>query len=243
MQNPGLYYRNNVFATLELLEAMRRHHVNYFIFSSTAAVYGHTSSEPLKENALCNPINVYGKSKWMVEKMMADYERAYDFKFVIFRYFNAAGADPEGKLGEAHEPETHLIPRAIRVALGLESCLKVFGNTYPTFDGTAIRDYIHVTDLAEAHIQALNYLIQGGSSVTLNLGTGRGYSLKQVLDMVEQISSIRLDTELNPPNLEEPPCLIANGDLASSLLRWKPIYSDLETIVSTAFNWHRSFSK
>jgi UDP-arabinose 4-epimerase len=232
MHSPGSYYQNNVVASLSLLQAMQNNQVLRLVFSSSAAVYGLPQEEQLKEMHRCDPINVYGNTKWMVEQMIHDFEKAHGFSSVILRYFNAAGADPDGELGEAHNPETHLIPIALRVALEKQSHLNIFG------DGSAIRDYIHVTDLADAHVKALEWLLERKGSRTFNLGTGQGHSLLEVLKMVEKISLKPVKREMQPKNPGEPQTLVADPSLANDLLQWKPIYSDLETIVSTAYRWH-----
>jgi UDP-arabinose 4-epimerase len=230
--DPGGYYRNNVVGSLNLLQALERHKIRHLVFSSTAAVYGLPETARLKESHPCVPINVYGNTKWMVEKMIHDF--AQSFSTVILRYFNAAGADPDGELGEAHNPETHLIPLAIRVALEKQQHLHVFG------DGLAIRDYIHVTDLADAHVKALEWLLLSSiqSPMTLNLGTGQGYTLLDVLKMVEHVSQKSVKKIMQPKHSGEPPSLVADPTLAHSLLGWKPVLSDLATIVSTAYRWH-----
>lgn len=239
MQNPGSYYQNNVMGSLSLLRAMEKNRVNFLVFSSSAAVYGMPQRQLLSESDLCHPINVYGTTKWMVEKMIHDFERAHGMRSVILRYFNAAGADRDGELGEAHTPETHLIPLAIQVALGKRDRLDVFGSDHATPDGTAVRDYVHVTDLAQAHIQAVEWLLSGNDSMTFNLGTGKGHSLNEVLTLVEKISGGRLSKQILPRNQNEPPILVANPEKAMNFLKWRPIYSDLETIISTAYEWHR----
>lgn len=233
MQNPSLYYQNNVVSSLALLNTLQKHGVRKLVFSSTAAVYGMPQQETLSESHPCNPINVYGNTKWMVEQMIHDFERAHGLEGVILRYFNAAGADPDGELGEAHNPETHLIPIALNVALEKQSLLRVFG------DGSAIRDYIHVSDLASAHVKATEWLLDGKGGRTLNLGTGNGYSLKQVLEMVEKVSQKPVKQERQPAHPNEPTCLVADSSLAQTTLGWKPTHSDLATIVSTAYHWHQ----
>ncbi len=233
MQNPSLYYQNNVAGSLALLNALQRHRVSKLVFSSTAAVYGLPQQETLSEAHPCKPVNVYGNTKWMVEQMIHDFEKAYGLESVILRYFNAAGADPDGELGEAHNPETHLIPLALNVALEKLSHLSVFG------DGSAIRDYIHVSDLADAHVKATEWLLEGKGPMTFNLGTGNGYSLKQVLEMVEKVSQKLVKQEKQPAHPNEPTCLVADSSLAQTTLGWKPVHSDLATIVSTAYHWHQ----
>jgi len=236
VQQPGLYYRNNVSCSLNLLEAMRKHNTRHLVFSSSAAVYG-LPSGPLSEDAPCSPTHPYGKSKWMVEQMIHDYEAAHGLRSVIFRYFNAAGADVGGELGEAHTPETHLIPLAIQAAR-LKETLTIFGDTHATPDGTAIRDYVHVADLAEAHVLAVEHLLAGGNSATLNLATGRGYSVKEVVAMVEKVCKQAVPSTIAPRNSSEPATLIATCHQAKTLLDWSPKYTDLETMVATAHHWY-----
>ncbi len=232
MHYPGSYYQNNVVGSLALLQAMQKNGVRNLVFSSTAAVYGLPETDKLKETHRSAPINVYGNTKWMVEEMIHDFERAHGFSAVILRYFNAAGADLDGELGEAHSPETHLIPIALSVALEIQSHLNIFG------DGNAIRDYIHVTDLANAHVNALEWLAAGKGPMTFNLGTGKGHSLLEVLQMVEKISQKPVKRKIEPKIQGEPPSLVADPTLAHELLGWKSVFSDLETIVSTAYHWH-----
>jgi UDP-arabinose 4-epimerase len=239
MQDPGSYYQNNVVGTLTLLQAMQKHAVSFLIFSSTAAVYGAAQEKTLCETHPCAPANVYGMTKWMAEQIIHDYETAHQLNSVILRYFNAAGADLEGELGEAHQPETHLIPLAIQTALGLQDHLPVFGTDHNTFDGTAIRDYIHVSDLANAHVKALEWLLSGKGSMTFNLGTGYGHSLNQVISMVEKVSQKPVKQELFAKKQGEPSVLVASAEKAQKLLKWTPLYSDLETIVSSAYSWHQ----
>lgn len=238
MQNPSLYYQNNVTTSLNLLQAMQRHQVPSIVFSSSAAVYGIPKETPISEKSTCAPVNVYGKTKWMVEEMIHDFETAHGFRSAILRYFNAAGADPEGKLGEAHQPETHLIPLALRAARHEQFPLQVFGTDHATPDGSAIRDYIHVTDLAEAHVKAVEWLLSGKSSLTLNLGKGHGHSLLEVLTMIEQVSNRPVGRQYLARNPSEPPILVAQVQNAYDLLQWTPSFSDLKTIVQTAHDWH-----
>ncbi|MBP7074474.1 MAG: UDP-glucose 4-epimerase GalE [Rhabdochlamydiaceae bacterium] len=233
MNQPALYYRNNVVGSLNLLDAMQKNGVLKLVFSSTAAVYGFPESEKITESHPCKPVNVYGNTKWMVEQIIHDFEKAYGLAGVILRYFNAAGADRDGELGEAHHPETHFIPLAIQTALEKQTHLNVFG------DGSAIRDYIHVSDLANAHVKALEWLLNGKGPMTLNLGTGKGYSLNEVLEMVEKVAQKPIKRVLQPKNPNEPFKLIADPTEAQKALDWTPALSDLETIVSTAYNWHK----
>ncbi len=233
MTDPSSYYYNNLAGTVSLLQAMQQNGIENLVFSSTAAVYGTPKSGPLNERSKCDPLNVYGKTKWMTEQMIHDFEAAYGMKSVILRYFNAAGADSEGDLGEAHSPETHLIPLAILSALGKEPHLNVFG------DGTAVRDYIHVMDLADAHVKAVQWLLSGKGPMTFNLGSGTGYSLLDVLEMVEKVSQKPVKKVIQPKKMGEPLSLIADATKARALMGWDPLHSNLETIVSSAFSWHQ----
>lgn len=232
MVDPGSYYYNNLAGTVSLLQAMQQNGVESLVFSSTAAVYGTPKSGALNERNKCDPLNVYGKTKWMTEQMIHDFEAAYGMKSVILRYFNAAGADSEGELGEAHSPETHLIPLAILSALGKEPHLNVFG------DGSAVRDYVHVMDLADAHVKAVQWLLSGKGPMTFNLGSGAGYSLLEVLEMVEKVSQKPVKKVMQPKKLGEPLSLIADSTKARALMGWEPVLSNLETIIASAFSWH-----
>ena len=240
MQAPGLYFQNNVGASLSLLEAMRRHGVREIVFSSSCATYGHPHTIPIAEDHPQQPVNPYGESKLMVEKMLSWYARVYDFRYAALRYFNAAGADPDGELGERHEPEPHLIPRVIAAALGELACVDVYGTDYDTEDGTAVRDYIHVTDLAAAHVAALGYLASGGVSTALNLGVGRGHTVREVIAAVERVSGRAVPYADLPRRAGDPPRLVADPRKAAELMAWRPLHSTLENIVATAWNWHVS---
>ena len=240
VQDPGKYYRNNVAGTLTLLEAARDHGIRHFIFSSTCATYGTPACVPIAEDCPQAPINPYGASKLMIERMLEDFERAHGLGYVALRYFNAAGADPEGEIGEDHDPETHLIPLAILAAQRGEPELAIFGTDYPTPDGTAVRDYIHVTDLADAHVRALEYLAGGGASIALNLGTGQGHSVQQVVDAIERSSGQRVPVREAPRRAGDPPVLVAAPDRAMQLLSWQPVHSNLTEIVETAWRWHQA---
>lgn len=236
--HPSRYYRNNVINTLNLLDVMRENGVRHFIFSSTCAVYGIPESIPIREDHAKHPVNPYGKSKLMIEEILEDYDQAYGIKHINLRYFNAAGADPEGEIGEWHEPETHLIPLAIAAAINTSEHVKIFGTDYPTADGTCIRDFIHVMDLADAHIRAMHYVKKQNQSDSFNLGNGRGYSVKEVIDTVRRLSGRDfkvMETERRPG---DPPILISDYQKAADLLGWKPSYPDLRSIVETAFRWH-----
>jgi UDP-glucose 4-epimerase len=240
VSKPLDYYRNNVANTLELLAAMERHRIRHFIFSSTAAVYGEPREmKSLGEDDPCQPTNPYGATKFAVEKMLADYAAASDFKFVSLRYFNAAGADPSGRIGERHHPETHLIPLVLKVATGEREAIQIFGTDYPTPDGTCIRDYVHVCDLAQAHLLALEYLLKGGNSSVHNLGNSRGYSVREVVELARRITKHpipAIETERRPG---DPAFLVADSRKVRRELDWKPRYESLEAIIETAWNWQR----
>ena len=237
--DPAKYYRNNVLGTLSLLEAMLAAKVNKFVFSSTAATYGIPKSNIITEEHSQNPINPYGASKLMVERMLSDFDVAYNFKSVTFRYFNAAGADPSGLLGEDHSPETHLIPLVLQTALGLRDSISIFGNDYPTTDGTCIRDYIHVADLAKAHVLGLEYLLQGGQTEFFNLGNGNGFSVKEVIETARKVTGREIKTKLDSRRPGDPPALVGSSDKVRDILGWSPEYSDLADIISHAWQWHQ----
>jgi UDP-arabinose 4-epimerase len=238
MQNPRKYFRNNVAGTLNLLDAMLDADVKTIVFSSSCTVYGDRHVEgPISEAASTEPVNAYGESKLMVEKVLRWYQTAYGLSWVALRYFNAAGADPEGELGEDHDPETHLIPLTIAAALGRAPALGIFGTDYPTPDGTAIRDYIHVADLADAHLRALGYLGRGGVPVALNLGTGQGSSVKDVIAAVERLSGKKVPARLEPRRAGDPPALVADARRAADVLGWRPTRSNLDNIVRDALAW------
>jgi UDP-arabinose 4-epimerase len=238
--DPGAYYRNNVAGSLTLLEAMRDHRLGALVFSSTAAVYGTPQQDPIPETHPLQPINPYGASKLMIERMIEDFAAAHGLRFARLRYFNAAGADPEGELGEDHEPETHAIPLALLTALGRRPHFDIFGDDYPTPDGSAIRDYIHVADLAAAHVLALRRLLAGGTSVTLNLGTGGGHSVLALIAAIERVTGKTLPVRRTARRAGDPPRLVADARLALEQLGWRPAMPDLEAIVATAWSWHRS---
>ena len=234
--SPAKYYRNNISNTLNLLEAMLEHECKYFIFSSTCATYGMPQYLPLTEEHAQNPINPYGRSKLYVERMLEDFGAAYGIKYMILRYFNAAGADPDGQIGEWHEPETHLIPLILRAAIDSSYTVKIFGNDYPTFDGTCIRDYIHVNDLAAAHILAMERLLENNYSSIYNLGNGRGYSINEIIKSAIHVTGrqIKLGESMRRPG--DPPVLIGDGLKAMRELGWKPEWP-LDDIMHTAWNW------
>jgi UDP-glucose 4-epimerase len=239
VQKPDLYYRNNVLGSFHLLEAMRQTGVRKIVFSSTTATYGTPEKMPIAETTLQQPINPYGFSKLVVERMLDDYAAAYGFGFAALRYFNAAGAAPDGSIGEDHTPESHLIPIVLQVALGQRESISIFGDDYPTADGTCIRDYVHVEDLASAHLAALERLA-AGKAIKVNLGTGRGYSVREVIDACRKITGHAIPAVTAPRRPGDPPELIADARLAQKLLDWTPKYATIESIVETAWRWHNA---
>ena len=238
IREPAQYYRNNVAQTLTLLEAMVAASVNTLIFSSTCATYG-IPKHPISEDSPQQPINPYGASKLMVERIIRDFEQAYGLKSVIFRYFNAAGADPAGRLGEDHSPEPHLIPSVLLTALGQRESISIFGTDYPTPDGTCVRDYIHVADLAQAHVQGLEYLLTQGRSNVFNLGNGNGFSVKQVIETARQVTGKTIEVKQCDRRPGDPPFLVAGSEKAREILGWQPQYPDLRDILSHAWHWHQ----
>lgn len=239
MEKPGKYYRNNVANGLNLLEAMVNNGVKYIVFSSTAAVYGEPEEIPITEEHPTNPENTYGESKLFFEKMLKRYDEIHGLKYVSLRYFNAAGADLSGQIGEAHDPETHLIPIVLQKALGIRDKLYIFGDDYPTKDGTCIRDYIHVEDLADAHILAVEALAEGMESRVYNLGNGEGYSVKEVIEVAEEVVGKEIDAEIAERRPGDPAVLVASSDKIKRELGWKPLYPDLRTIIESAWRWHK----
>ncbi|MFB2878420.1 UDP-glucose 4-epimerase GalE [Floridanema aerugineum] len=237
--DPAKYYRNNVLGTLTLLEAMVAANVKKFVFSSTCATYGVPQTIPIPEAHPQDPINPYGASKLMVERILADFDVAYDFKSVSFRYFNAAGAAPNGLLGEDHNPETHLLPLVLMTALGKRESVSIFGTDYPTPDGTCIRDYIHVCDLADAHILGLEYLLNGGDSNIFNLGNGSGFSVKEAIDAAREITGKEIKAIECDRRPGDPPMLVGSSEKARQILGWKPLYGDIKDIITHAWNWHQ----
>jgi UDP-glucose 4-epimerase len=237
--DPAKYYRNNLVGTLTLLEAMMAASINKFVFSSTCATYGVPKTVPIPEDHPQDPISPYGASKLMIEQVLKDFDSAYQFKSVRFRYFNAAGADPAGQLGEDHLPETHLIPLVLLTALGKRDSISIFGTDYPTPDGTCVRDYIHVTDLAEAHVLGLQYLLKGGDTTVFNLGNGNGFSVKEVIETARQITDREIKAVECPRRPGDPPALVGTSDRARSILGWNPQYADLNQIITHAWNWHQ----
>jgi UDP-arabinose 4-epimerase len=234
---PELYFENNVTGTLRLLEAIRGAGIKRVVFSSTCATYGVPQQLPIREDHPQQPLNPYGLTKLFLEKALQSYGEAHGLEWVSLRYFNAAGADPDGELGEDHEPETHLIPLALQGALGQTSGIEVYGRDYPTPDGTAVRDYVHVTDLADAHVRALAHLLRGGESRAFNLGTGRGHSVLEVLAAVAQVCGRTVPVVDAPRRPGDGPILVADATEAARVLGWQPAHSDLQTILKTALRW------
>ena len=240
MSQPLKYYDNNLYGTMVLLQSMVAHGVDKIVFSSTAATYGEPERVPILESDRTEPTNCYGETKLSMEKMMKWVSHAHGLRFVALRYFNACGAHRSGKIGEAHNPETHLIPIILQVPNGQREKIMVFGNDYATPDGTCIRDYIHVTDLAQAHILALDYLLRGGENNVFNLGNGVGFSVREVVDCARKVTGHPIPEEMAPRRAGDPAQLIASSEKAMKVLGWKPQYNDLETIIATAWEWHRT---
>ena len=240
MIEPYAYYANNVTGTLNLLEAMRRHEVDRLVFSSTAAVFGLPLTDLIDEDHPKTPINPYGASKLMVERILVDAAPAYGLRSVALRYFNAAGASPDGDIGESHQPETHLIPNVLRSALGIGPALKVFGADYPTPDGTCIRDYVHVDDLADAHMLALDYMQHAPGAHAFNLGNERGFSVREVIRVAERVTGRTIPHEIAPRRQGDPPVLVAASERARQVLGWNPRHTGLDPIIQSAWMWHRA---
>ncbi len=240
--DPAKYYRNNLIGTLNLMESLRRHGIGRFVFSSTAATFGIPETSPITEDAPQNPINPYGDTKLAIEKALSAYAVAYDWGYAALRYFNASGAAPDGTLGEDHKPETHLIPLVIQAAMGQRPHIEIFGSDYPTPDGTCIRDYIHVDDLAEAHLLALENL-RPRTELKYNLGIGRGYSVREVIRAVESETGKRVPIKEGPRRAGDPPVLVASSIKIQRELGWRPRFTDLQAIVATAWNWHKDHPK
>ncbi|MDP1512515.1 UDP-glucose 4-epimerase GalE [Paenibacillus sp. CMAA1739] len=240
MQNPGKYYDNNVFGTLSLLEAMKDAGVSKIVFSSTAATYGEPEKVPIEEGDRTEPTNVYGETKLMMERMMSWFDKVLGIKYVSLRYFNAAGAHESGKIGEDHRPESHLIPLVLQTALKQRSHIAVFGEDYATPDGTCVRDYIHVSDLADAHVRAVNYLREGNESNVFNLGNGQGFSVKEVIETARKVTGLDIPVIVEPRRTGDPAILVASSDKARSVLGWSPKRTQLEDIISGAWGWHQS---
>lgn len=241
MEKPREYYHNNVGGTLNLLDIMLAAGVNKMVFSSTAAVYGEPEKTPITEDMPKNPTSVYGRTKVMMEEAMADYARAYGFKCIALRYFNACGADIGGDIGEDHRPETHLVPLVLQACLGKTDGIKIFGDDYPTEDGTCIRDYIHITDLAQAHVLALEALYQGHGSEVYNLGNGSGFSVKEITEAAEAVTGITIPKQVVARRPGDPAVLVASSEKIRRDLGWQPQYSDIKSIIETAWRWHKSY--
>lgn len=235
--NPALYYRNNVVNAISFLDALVANGVRHLVFSSSAAIFGEPTRIPIDESHPCAPLNPYGRSKLMLEQILEDYDRAYGLKSACLRYFNAAGADPDARLGERHDPETHLIPIALEVALGLRPHLSVFGDDYATPDGTCIRDYIHINDLCQAHLLALSALHGGQASMAVNLGNGAGFSVREVIDAVRRVTGHAIPVRICPRRAGDPAQLIADSRQARDRLGWQPAYPELQHIVAHAWAW------
>ncbi|TWU55660.1 UDP-glucose 4-epimerase GalE [Rubripirellula reticaptiva] len=242
VNDPSLYYRNNVIAALELLDAMKEADVKKIVFSSTTATYGEPDVVPIPETTPQNPINPYGFTKLVVEKALADYAAAYGFAYAALRYFNAAGARPDGTIGEDHDPESHLIPIVLQVALGQRESITIFGDDYPTPDGTCIRDYIHIDDLGAAHLAALERL-EAGKGLCVNLGTGRGTSVREIIDACREVTGHPIPEVMGLRRAGDPPELVADARLAKELLGWEASYTDVKSIIETAWKWHQSHPK
>ena len=240
VKDPLKFFKNNVSGTLNLLTNLKKHGVKNFVFSSTAAVYGNPEETPIKEHFELNPINPYGNTKFTVEKVLKDMSDAGDINYVALRYFNASGADESGLIGESHNPETHLIPLVLKTAKGERESIKIFGADYPTKDGTCVRDYIHVNDLAKAHILALDYLLDGGKSDVFNCGYGVGYSVKEIIDTAKKVTGINFNVEEADRREGDPAILVADNEKIKSVLGWKPEYNDIKYIIKTAWNWEKN---
>ncbi len=239
MSDPLKYYDNNLCGTTVLLRSMVEHGVDKIVFSSTAATYGEPEQVPISEGDATVPTNCYGETKLAMERLMHWTSQAHGLRYVALRYFNACGAHPDGHIGEAHDPETHLIPLILQVPNGQREKISIFGDDYPTKDGTCVRDYIHVNDLAQAHILALDYLMQGGENNVFNLGNGVGFTVQEVIDVARKVTGHPIPAQLCPRRAGDPAQLVASSEKARTVLGWTPQYADLETIVSTAWNWHK----
>lgn len=239
MEKPGKYYHNNISNGLNLLEAMVNNGVKYIVFSSTAAVYGEPNKVPISENHPTKPTNIYGETKLFFERMLARYSQIYGLSYISLRYFNAAGADPSGKIGEAHNPETHLIPIILQKVLGKREKLYIFGDNYSTRDGTCIRDYIHVNDLSKAHLLSIDALADGIGNRIYNLGNGEGFSVKEVIKTASEVVGREIKVEVGDRRLGDPKALVASSKKIKEELNWVPKYPELITIIKTAWNWHK----
>ncbi|GIN40925.1 UDP-glucose 4-epimerase GalE [Heyndrickxia oleronia] len=240
MSNPIKYFDNNVYGTQVLLDVMRDYGVKQIVFSSTAATYGEQKVMPITEDAITSPTNAYGETKLIMEKLMKWCDVAYGIKFASLRYFNVAGARAAGEIGEDHNPETHLIPVILQVALGQREFISIFGDDYETYDGTCIRDYVHVEDLIDAHILALQYLQKGGESIVLNLGSSKGYSVKEIVEAAREITGHPIPTKIDERRAGDPSTLIASSEKAKRVLEWNPKRTSINHIIQDAWNWHRT---
>ncbi|MBC7602808.1 MAG: UDP-glucose 4-epimerase GalE [Ramlibacter sp.] len=238
--NPGKYYRNNFVGSLNLLEAMRDAGVGKLVFSSTCATYGAPQAMPMAEDHVQNPVNPYGASKLMVERMLADFDVAHGLRSIALRYFNAAGADESAVIGESHDPETHLIPLVLDAAAGLRPNVTIFGDNFATHDGTCVRDYVHVSDLAQAHLLALRALEAGQKSNAYNLGNGRGFSVREVIDAAQRVTGLAVKAEVGAPRQGDPAALVADATRITAELGWKPRVPELEAIIQSAWRWHQT---
>jgi len=243
VEKPSMYYKNNVTNTQVLLDAMVEHGIKSFIFSSTAATFGEPEYIPIDEKHPQKPINPYGHSKLMVEQILADFDHAYDLKSVSLRYFNAAGADADGELGERHIPETHLVPLVLQAASGRRDNIAIFGTDYDTPDGTCVRDYIHINDLCSAHLLGLEHLVAGGESKAYNMGNGQGYSIKEVIDVAKKVTGTDFEVKLGERRDGDPAKLVADASLLQKELGWSPQYADLETIIRHAWEWEQKYQE
>jgi UDP-glucose-4-epimerase GalE len=238
VEQPALYYRNNFVGALTLIDTLRMAGIDKLVFSSTCATYGTPKRQPISETETQAPINPYGRSKLMVEHVLTDYRGAYGFKSVSLRYFNACGAHPSGEIGEMHDPEPHLVPRVLMAAKGAIEAVDVYGTDYPTPDGTAIRDYIHVCDLADAHVAALRYLLAGGETTAVNLGTGRGHSVNEIIAAAKRATGCDIPVRYAPRRAGDPPELVADASLARQTLGWSAQWLDIEAVIASAWKWH-----
>ena len=239
VEDPKLYYENNVVGSFNLIKATVNANIKKFVFSSTCSLYGNPEEIPISEKLPTNPINPYAQTKLIIENILRDFDKAYGMKSVFLRYFNAAGADFSGEIGESHNPEPHLIPIVLNTALGKREKVFIFGDDYETKDGTCIRDYIHINDLGDAHLRALNYLDNGGKTDVINLGTGVGYSVKEIIDSAEEVTGKKITTEITNRREGDPAILVADNKKAKEILGWEPKYN-LKDIISSAYNWHKA---
>ncbi len=240
VEEPLKYFENNVAGTISLLKTMVKHDVKNIVFSSTAATFGEPKEIPIVEEAIKEPTNPYGESKLSVEKILKWCDKAYGLKYGVLRYFNVAGADESGQIGEAHNPETHLIPLVLKTALGQRDKIYIYGDDYDTEDGTCIRDYIHVTDLCDAHLLTLNKIKESKESVTYNLGNGKGFTVKEIIEVCKKVTNINFEVEVGERRAGDPAVLIASSEKAIKELQWQPKYNDLDTIIKSAWNWHKN---